>query len=58
MRDLEQVERANYAATDTFAKCLAAGEWPGPGSADAEYLYMPDWAAAKMEARIEKMEAA
>lgn len=56
--DLVRAERANYAATDIFAKCLASGDWPGPGSADAEYLYMPDWAATKMDARIEKMEAA
>lgn len=55
--DLLRAERANYAATTIFAKCLDAGEWPGPGNADAEYLYMPEWAVKKMDYRIERMEA-
>ena len=55
--DLIRAERANYAAMETFAKCLASSEWPGPGSADAEYLYMPEWAAKKIDYRIEQMEA-
>lgn len=55
--DLVRAERANYAAAAIFANCLATGEWPGPGNADAEYLYMPDWAVKKMDYRIERMEA-
>lgn len=55
--DLIRAERANYAAMETFSKCLTSNEWPGPGTADAEYLYMPEWAAKKIDYRLEQMEA-
>jgi hypothetical protein len=55
--DLIRAERANYAAAQTFANCLETGEWPGPGNADAEYIYLAEWMTKKMDFRIEQIEA-
>lgn len=54
--DLVLGERQNYIAVDTFLKCLAANEWPGPGKADAEYMALPDWMTARINRSLEYLE--
>lgn len=56
--DLARGERQNRAALHIFAKCLASNEWPGPGTADAEYLGLPSWDAKKIDDALEQMESA
>lgn len=56
--DLALGERANAAAMDTFAKCLEADEWPGPGKNDVETVFLPDWAVKRTEYKLEQQEAA
>lgn len=52
--DIERGVRQVRAAVNTFAECQAAGEWPGPGGAqaDAEYLDVPDWARTSIDNRL------
>lgn len=56
--DLARGERQNFVALKTFAKCMETGEWPGPGSADAEYLSLPEWAQKRIDNQLEAAEAA
>jgi hypothetical protein len=55
--DLARGERQNFIAIKTFAKCMASGEWPGPGGADAEYLALPTWAQSRIDYQLELAEA-
>lgn len=55
--DLMRGERQNYAAAETFKRCLNANDWPGPGGADAEYMALPEWMTKKIDYRLEQMEA-
>ncbi|WP_051048810.1 PD-(D/E)XK nuclease-like domain-containing protein [Rhodopseudomonas sp. B29] len=55
--DLARGERQNFVAAKTFAKCLATGEWHGPGGADAEYLALPSWAQNRIDHELELAEA-
>lgn len=55
--DLARGERQNAVAVKTFAKCMATGEWPGPGGADAEYLELPTWAQTRIDHQLELAEA-
>jgi hypothetical protein len=55
--DLARGERQNHVAIKTFAKCMATGEWPGPGGADAEYLELPTWAQTRIDNQLELAEA-
>ena len=41
--DLVRGQQQNRFAIRTFADCVARGEWPGPGSDDAEYMELPGW---------------
>jgi hypothetical protein len=52
--DLERGGRQNRAAIRTFATCLNAGSWPGPGDdrADAEYVELPDWKRKQIDDRL------
>lgn len=52
--DLALGERQNFAAARQFAHGIETGEWPGPGSADAEYIGLPDWATKSIEYRLER----
>lgn len=56
--DLARGERQNELAIKKFAECMASGEWPGPGSADAEYLELPEWKQKQIDNQLEKAEAA
>lgn len=56
--DLARGERQNYLALKTFADCFEKGEWPGPGSADAEYISLPEWAQKRIDHQLEQAEAA
>jgi hypothetical protein len=56
--DLARGERQNLVAIKTFAECMKTGEWPGPGSADAEYLGLPEWAQKRIDHQLEQAEAA
>jgi hypothetical protein len=56
--DLARGERQNFVAIKKFAECMAKGEWPGPGGADAEYLSLPEWAQKKIDNQLEHSEAA
>lgn len=56
--DLARGERQNFVAIKTFADCMASGEWPGPGGADAEYLSLPTWAQTRIDHQLEQAEAA
>ncbi|UYO50295.1 PD-(D/E)XK nuclease-like domain-containing protein [Rhodopseudomonas palustris] len=47
--DLERGRMQNIVALKRFATCLANGEWPGPGRADAEYLGLTPWAQKKID---------
>jgi hypothetical protein len=55
--DLARGERQNYIATKTFKACMETGIWPGPGSADAEYLSLPAWQQTRIDRQIELAEA-
>jgi hypothetical protein len=55
--DLARGERQNFVATKIFADCMASGEWPGPGGADAEYLALPTWAQTRIDHQLELAEA-
>ncbi|MDB5584844.1 MAG: hypothetical protein JWR80_10020 [Bradyrhizobium sp.] len=55
--DLARGERQNFVAIKTFAACMASGEWPGPGGADAEYLALPTWAQTRIDHQLELAEA-
>lgn len=55
--DLARGERQNFVAIKEFAKCMASGEWPGPGGADAEYLALPTWAQTRIDSQLELAEA-
>lgn len=55
--DLARGERQNQIALKIFARCLKNNEWPGPGSADAEYLGIPSWEQKKIDDALELMEA-
>jgi hypothetical protein len=50
--DMLRGERANYAAAETFKKCLEAKTWPGPGENDAEYLSLPKWAQDQIDYKL------
>lgn len=50
--DLIRGERANFAAKEIFAKCLAEGVWPGPGENDAEYLSLPEWMQKRIDYKL------
>lgn len=54
--DLMRGERQNYAAAQTFKRCLEANEWPGPGGADAEYLALPEWMQKRIDGQLERIE--
>ncbi|HWL06767.1 MAG TPA: PD-(D/E)XK nuclease-like domain-containing protein [Xanthobacteraceae bacterium] len=56
--DLARGERQNMLAIRTFARCMETGEWPGPGSTDAEYLSLPEWKQKQIDHQIEQAEAA
>lgn len=56
--DLARGERQNFVAVKKFSECMASGEWPGPGSADAEYLSLPEWAQKRIDHQLEQSEAA
>lgn len=53
--DLERGRMQLRRAIDTFARCVATGEWPGPGNGrrDAEYLQLPAWAAKRIDQQLE-----
>jgi hypothetical protein len=53
--DLERGERQVRAAAETFAECIASGQWPGPGGLqqDAEYLSPSEWAQRSIDERLE-----
>lgn len=53
--DIARGERQIRAAIDTFAECVASGEWPGPGGVqqDAEFLDLPSWARTSIDNRLE-----
>lgn len=53
--DIERGARQNRWAIDTFAKCLKAKNWPGPGGdrADAEFIELPEWAGKSIDDRLE-----
>ena len=53
--DLVRGRRQNAAARRIFANCLAQGQWPGPGGADAEYLGIPSWNQKKIDDALELM---
>lgn len=55
--DLVLGERQNYAAAETFKRCLETNNWPGPGRADAEYLALPEWMTKRIERTMEQMES-
>lgn len=52
--DIARGMKQNRAAMRTFADCLAAGNWPGPGDdrADAEYVDLPDWKRKQIDDRL------
>ena len=52
--DLARGERQNFAAMDVFAQCLDASQWPGPGKYDGEYMHIPQWAADRIDRRLEQ----
>lgn len=56
--DLARGERQNLIATKKFVECMESGHWPGPGSEDAEYISLPDWAAKRIDHQLEEAEAA
>lgn len=56
--DLARGERQNLIAIKKFAACMASGEWPGPGGADAEYLGLPEWKQKQIDHQLEQAEAA
>lgn len=56
--DLARGERQNFVAVKRFAECMASGEWPGPGGADAEYMALPEWAQKRIDHQLEATEAA
>lgn len=56
--DLARGGRQNRAALNTFATCLRQGEWPGPGTNDAEYLGIPSWHQKKIDDALSLMESA
>lgn len=56
--DLARGERQNLIAIKKFAECMASGEWPGPGSADAEYLGLPEYVQKRIDHQLEEAEAA
>lgn len=51
--DLDRGRNQVRASLRVFADCLASGQWPGPGGADAEYIEIPAWAAKKIDQRLE-----
>ncbi|CAN7173218.1 PD-(D/E)XK nuclease-like domain-containing protein [Brevundimonas sp. LjRoot202] len=53
--DLERGRMQLRRSIDTFARCVASGEWPGPGGGrtDAEYLQLPAWAAKRIDQALE-----
>ncbi|SFS42844.1 PD-(D/E)XK nuclease-like domain-containing protein [Brevundimonas viscosa] len=53
--DLERGRMQLRRSIDTFARCVATGEWPGPGGGrtDAEYLQLPPWAAKRIDMALE-----
>lgn len=51
--DLLRGERQNFVATKIFAECMAKGEWPGPGGADAEYLSLPEYFQKRIDTQLE-----
>lgn len=56
--DLARGERQNNVAIKQFAACMASGEWPGPGGADAEYISLPEWSQSRIDHQLEEAEAA
>lgn len=56
--DLIRGERQNLQAKKVFAECLKTGEWPGPGSHDGEFMYLPTWAQTRIDRALELLEAA
>lgn len=51
--DLDRGRNQVRRSLRVFADCLASGQWPGPGGADAEYLELPVWAAKQIDQRLE-----
>lgn len=58
--DVKRGEQQMRAATDTFAECAKADQWPGPGGEqeDAEFLGLPSWARKQIDARLEGLNEA
>ena len=56
--DIDVGERCNRAALRLFARCLDAGEWPGPGGlqSDAEFIGLHPKAAERAMFRVEEIE--
>jgi hypothetical protein len=55
--DLTRGAMQNAAALRQFADCTAANFWPGPGGdqSDGEILPIADWAAKRIDARLEEL---
>lgn len=58
--DIERGHRANAAALKIFADCLREKTWPGPwgNQRDAAYIEMNSWDQAKIDRRLEEINAA
>lgn len=56
--DLMRGEQLNQLAMRKFAKAMEAGEWPGPGGADGEFLYLPEWAQKSIDYQLEQAKEA
>lgn len=54
--DLQRGRLQNRAALRIFAACVESGEWPGPGSDDAEYMELPTWAQARIDSQLTYLE--
>ena len=52
--DLDRGDKQNRIALDTFAACLKANHWPGPGGEreDAEYIELSEYAKKSIDDKI------
>jgi hypothetical protein len=57
--DIARGDKQNELALTTFASCLKANHWPGPGGdrEDAEYIELPEWAQKSIDDKISNAEA-
>lgn len=53
--ELARGEKQNRLALDSFAQCLKAKHWPGPGGdrEDAELIELPTWAQTQIDTKLQ-----